>query len=112
MARASERVTGNSRLFSSGGCAARHLRCPPQSVCVSSENPVKHLEEEESTSQCTLGDFPGGPVGKTLPSSTRGVGLIPGRGAKIPHATRGQKPKTQNGSNIVTDSIKTGNDPH
>ena len=32
-------------------------------------------------------DFPGGAVVKTLPSSAGGVGLIPGQGAKIPHAS-------------------------
>ena len=32
------------------------------------------------------GDFPGGPVVKPLPSSVRGVGSIPGQGAKIPCA--------------------------
>ena len=31
-------------------------------------------------------DFPGGPVGKTLPSKAGGAGLIPGQAAKIPHA--------------------------
>ena len=31
-------------------------------------------------------DFPSGPVVKTLPSNAGGVGLIPGRGAKIPYA--------------------------
>ena len=35
----------------------------------------------------TWGDFPGGPVVKTLPSNAGGVGSIPGRGAKIPHAS-------------------------
>ena len=51
-------------------------------------------------------DFPGGPVVKTLPSNAGREGLIPGRGAKIPHALR---PKNQNinRSNIVTNSIKT-----
>ena len=39
------------------------------------------------------GDFPGGPVVKTLPSNTGGVGSIPGWGAKITHALG---PKTQN----------------
>ena len=39
------------------------------------------------------GDFPGGPVAKTLPSSAGGAGSIPGRGAKIPHA---MWPKNQN----------------
>ena len=38
-------------------------------------------------------DFPGGPVVKTSPSSAGGAGLIPGPGAKIPHASR---PKNQN----------------
>ena len=32
------------------------------------------------------GDFPGGPVVKNLPSNEGHVGLIPGRGTKIPHA--------------------------
>ena len=32
-------------------------------------------------------DFPGGPVVKTLPSNAEGVGSIPGRGSKIPHAS-------------------------
>ena len=39
------------------------------------------------------GDFPRGPVVNTSPSSTGGVGLIPGWEAKIPHASR---PKNQN----------------
>ena len=38
-------------------------------------------------------DFPGGPVVETLPSNAGGVGLIPGRGTKIPHASG---PKNQN----------------
>ena len=32
-------------------------------------------------------DFPGGPVVKTSPSSAGGADSIPGRGAKIPHAS-------------------------
>ena len=32
------------------------------------------------------GDFPGGPVVKTLCFQCRGAGSIPGRGTKIPHA--------------------------
>ena len=38
-------------------------------------------------------DSPGGPVVKTSSSSAGGVGSIPGRGAKIPHALR---PENQN----------------
>ena len=34
------------------------------------------------------GDFPGGSVVKTSPSNVLGAGLIPGGGAKIPHASR------------------------
>ena len=32
-------------------------------------------------------DFPGGPVVKNVPSNVEGMGLIPGQGTKIPHAT-------------------------
>ena len=39
------------------------------------------------------GDIPGGPVVKTSPSNTTGVGLTPSWGAEIPHASG---PKTQN----------------
>ena len=38
-------------------------------------------------------DFPGGLVVKTLPSNAGDMDLIPGRGAKIPHASG---PKNQN----------------
>ena len=38
-------------------------------------------------------DFPGSPVIKTSPSNAGGVGSIPGRGAKISHASQ---PKNQN----------------
>ena len=40
-----------------------------------------------------LGDFPGGPVIKSLPSNAGGAGSIPGRGAKISLASG---PKNQN----------------
>ena len=52
-------------------------------------------------------DFPGGPVVKTLPFNARGAGLIPGLGAKIPHALGPKSQKTYNRSNIVANSIKT-----
>ena len=41
----------------------------------------------------TNGDFPGGPVVETSPSNAGNVGLILGRGAKIPH---GSQPQNQN----------------
>ena len=34
-----------------------------------------------------MGDFPGGPVVKTLLSNAGGVGSMPGQGAKIPLAS-------------------------
>ena len=42
----------------------------------------------------TSGDFPGGPIVRTFRCSG-GVGLIPSREAKIPHALQPKKPKTQ-----------------
>ena len=56
-----------------------------------------------------MGDFLGGPVVKTSPSNAGGAGLIPGRGAKIPHASR---PKNQNRSNMVSNSIDFKNGLH
>ena len=41
-----------------------------------------HKQNEKTTHR----DFPGGPVVKNLPSNAGDVGLIPGRGTKIPHA--------------------------
>ena len=39
------------------------------------------------------GDFPGGPVVKNLLSKAGEVGLIPGRGTKIPHAIEQLSPR-------------------
>ena len=39
------------------------------------------------------GDFPDGPVLKTSPFNSGGVGSIPGGGTKMPHASQ---PKNQN----------------
>ena len=47
-----------------------------------------------------MGDSPGGPVVKTLPSNTRDVGLIPGQGAKVSRASW-PEPKHKTQSNIV-----------
>ena len=42
-------------------------------------------------------DFPGSPVVESPPSTAGGLGSIPGRGTKIPHAVWcGQKQKTKN----------------
>ena len=53
------------------------------------------------------GDFPGDPVVKTLPSNAMDVALIPGWGARIPHALWSKKQNVNNRSNIVTNSIRT-----
>ena len=63
--------------------------------------PRLHLGEQDKLQQRgewvfkrhTMGDFPGSPVVKTSPSNAGGMGLIPGQGAKIPHASC---PKNQN----------------
>ena len=54
--------------------------------------------------------FPGGPVVKTLPSSVGGVGLIPGWGAKIPHALwpKNQNIKQKQHCNIFNKDFKNG----
>ena len=39
------------------------------------------------------GDFPGGPVTESLPSSSGDAGSIPGQGAEIPHACCQKKKK-------------------
>ena len=49
-------------------------------------------------------DITGGPVPKTLPSNAGGVGSIPEQRS---HRAHGQKTKTQNRSNIITNLIKT-----
>ena len=55
------------------------------------------------------GDFPGGPVTESLPSSSGDAGSIPGQGAEIPLACcqkkKKKKPKPFN--NIITNSMKT-----
>ena len=44
---------------------------------------------------------------KTSPSNTGGEGLIPGQGAKIPHASWPKNQNIKNRSNVVTNSIST-----
>ena len=58
------------------------------------------------------GDFPGGPVVKTLPSNAGDAGLIPGRGAKSPHASgpKNQNIKQKRYGNKFNKDFK--NDPH
>ena len=58
-----------------------------------------------------MGDLPGGLVVKTLPSNGRGVGWIPGQGAKILHAfwPKKSKHKTEYHNKLNKDFK---NDPH
>ena len=44
-----------------------------------------------STTKFESGGFPGGSVGKTLPSNAEGAGSLSGQGAKTPHAKKNQK---------------------
>ena len=46
-------------------------------------------------------DFPGGPVVKTSLSSVGGVGSVPGRGAKIPHALQPKQTNKQKSEAIL-----------
>ena len=59
-----------------------------------------------------MGDFLGCPVVKTLSSSAKGEGSIPGQGAEIPHGMWPKKQNTNNRRNISTNSIKTKNGSH
>ena len=54
------------------------------------------------------GDFPGGPVVGTLPSNEVGAGLIPGWGARIPHASwpKNQNIKTEAGTSLVVQWLR------
>ena len=61
-------------------------------IC-STQYSSKFLNKNLNFRLSILGDFPGGPAVKTLPSNAGGVGSIPGPGAETPHALR---PKNQN----------------
>ena len=50
------------------------------------DNQVKAIWCHSTRKEQKLWDFPGGLVVKNLPCNAREVGLIPGRGTKIPHA--------------------------
>ena len=62
-------------------------------LCLEGKWLKKDLEFHQLLNNALIWDFPGGPVGKISPSSARGVGLIPGQGANISHASW---PKHQN----------------
>ena len=56
-------------------------------------------------------DFPGSLVVKTSPSSAGDAGLIPGRAAKIPHASWPKNIKQKQYCNKFNKDLKK-NDPH
>ena len=53
------------------------------------------------------GDFPGGPVVKTLPLHAGGEGSIPAQGVRVPHASWLKNQSIKNRGNIVKNSMKT-----
>ena len=55
-------------------------------------------------------DFPGGPVIEILSSSTRGVGLLPGGRAKIPHVSWPKSQTNKQYCNKFNQDFKNG--PH
>ena len=57
-----------------------------------------------------LGDFPGGPVVKTSPPNAGSASSIPGRGAKIPHASWPKNIKQKQYCNKFNKDFKNG--PH
>ena len=57
-----------------------------------------------------FGDFPGGPLVKTLPSSAEGASSFPGWGAKIPHALQPKNIKQKQCCSKFSKDFK--NDPH
>ena len=69
----------------------------PQDILTQLKNDKVHQDMKNR-------DFPGGPAVKTWPSNARSVGLIPNC-ELISHMIHGQKTKTKNRSNIVTNSI-------
>ena len=71
-----------------------------------------YMQVRKQQLELDMGDFSGSPVVKTLPSKAGGEGSTPGRELRS-YMPQGQKTKTQNRSNLVTDSIKTfKNGPH
>ena len=59
-------------------------------------NPEVARVSGPSTVKQRLGDFPGGLVVKTSPSSAGGVSSTPGQGAKIPHDSQSKKQNIKN----------------
>ena len=57
-------------------------------------------------------DFPGGPVVKTSPSNAGVVGLIPGWGTKIPHASGSKSQNIKQKQNCDKFSKDFKNGPH
>ena len=67
------------------------VHCFRSSAC-SEEGQERRIDSKE-TVRTEVEDFPGWPVVKTSPSNAKGMGSIPDRGSRIPHASQ---PKKQN----------------
>ena len=64
------------------------------------------MENKLGFKENKYGNFPGSPVAKISPSNPEGLGLIPGQGAKIPHAS-GLRNQNIQQKKWVTNSMKT-----
>ena len=82
--------------------------CAQQRTPNALKNKGINLLNKQTNKQKIDGDFSGGPAVKISPSSPGGVGSIPGRGAKIPHAsqTRNQNIKQKQYSNKFNKDLK------
>ena len=67
------------------------------------ESMVKFKSNQRSTTW--VGDFPGGPVVKTLPSNAEGTYSVPHWGAGIPHASQPEN-KNNSGASLEGPFIK------
>jgi len=67
------------------------VHCLRSPACA--EEGQERRTDSKETVRKEAGDFPGCPVIKTSPSNAKGMGSIPGRGSRIPHASQ---PKNQN----------------
>ena len=82
-------------------------RTHPQSIL----KPSLFIQGKHHTKAQSEG-FPRSPLVKNLLSNAEGVGLIPGQGAKIPHALWTKQTLKKRRSNIVTNSKEFWNGSH
>ena len=76
------------------GALFGHKKKQSSDILYNMDEPWKHYAKwKKSGMKGQMLDFPGSSVDKTSPSNAGVVGLIPGQGAKIPHASWPKKPK-------------------